>query len=204
MKRVIFSVIMALVATGLAADGRSAAAAAEPEHPVPQSSRMIALEIVIGKIQGAITAEQAAQRLGPLEKVAAFVQELESSGRIRVVERIRLATLENQKTLVQAGKTAPVATAWTVNPRGGPGREVAGQQAASAATSRPHPGRALEVVEAVVPAWRAGCSEDGDRECGPEDRLFQGRRPTARGAQQSVRVHRASPSRLWPRGTGHG
>lgn len=120
MQRAFFSAVLGVIAIGLAIGSRLTIAAAEPEPHAQQSHRTIALEIVIGKIQDSITPEQAAQLSGPSEKVAAFVRELESSGRIGAIDRIRLTTLENQKTLVQAGKNAPVAAGQTLDPRGGP------------------------------------------------------------------------------------
>ncbi len=119
MQRAFFSAVLGVIAIGLAIGSRMTIAAAEPEPHAQQSPRTIALEIVIGKTQDSITPEQAAQLSGPSEQVAAFVRELESSGRISVIDRICVTTLENQKALVQAGKNAPVATGQTFDSRGG-------------------------------------------------------------------------------------
>ncbi len=94
--------------------------AAEPKAPTSHAPRAIALEVLIVGTKGGPKDEHAAELSGPSDKVAARLRKLESEGQIVVIDRIRLTTVENQKTLVQGGRAAPVASGRTLVGRGGP------------------------------------------------------------------------------------
>lgn len=180
MQRAFFSAVLGVIAIGLAIGSRLTIAAAEPEPHAQQSPRTITLEIVIGKTQDSITPEQAAQLSGPSEKVAAFVGELESSGRISVIDRIRLTTLENQKALVQAGKNAPVATGQTFESRSGPRqtsylRENVGTLISVVARADGDAVMAELEIEKSQLEQRAGDSAPGDPFVPPAKEIMQSR-----------------------------
>jgi type II secretory pathway component GspD/PulD (secretin) len=87
--------------------------AASPAH------RAVGIEVLIVDAKGGTEDEHALGLPGPSDEVAARLQELESQGRIVVIDRIRLTTVENQKTLFQAGRDAPLATGRSTGGRGG-------------------------------------------------------------------------------------
>ncbi len=96
------------------------ASAADP--PGPQH----ALEIEILLVEHHVDAESK-DRIDlnqPADKITARVRELETSGKITSVDRIRLTTLENQRAMVQTGQQAPVVSGVMSAARGGPPRST--------------------------------------------------------------------------------
>jgi hypothetical protein len=118
MKRAMFWVAAAACTFSLAANARSGGA--ETQTPPLPAPRAIALEVLIVATHGGNEHEQAVPLCGPSEEVASQVRDLESQGRIVDVDRIRLTTLEDQTTVVQAGKNTPVASGRSFGGRGGP------------------------------------------------------------------------------------
>ncbi|MHC4400641.1 MAG: hypothetical protein ACYTG0_13275 [Planctomycetota bacterium] len=118
MKRAFCFTIAAVSAIGLIVSARpSAAGQADAAAP-----RVIAVEVLIVDAQGGTKEKHAVAFFGPSDEVAARVDELESTGQIDVLNRLRLTTLENQKALVQVGKTESVPTGRSNLGRGGPPR----------------------------------------------------------------------------------
>jgi hypothetical protein len=114
MRRVILFATIAVCTFALNANARAGAAETKPS--VSPALRAIAIEVLIVGAKG----EHAVELSGPSDEVAARVRELESEGQIVVIDRVRLTTLEGHKTLVQAGRNAPIATAQSLGGRGGP------------------------------------------------------------------------------------
>lgn len=118
MKRAILSATVVACTFSLTVSARSGAA--ERKTPVSHDSRAIAIEVLIVGTKGGTRDEHAVQLSGPSDEVAARVRELESKGQIVVIDRIRLTTLENQTTLVQAGRATPVASGRSSSGRDAP------------------------------------------------------------------------------------
>jgi hypothetical protein len=92
------------------------------ETKVPRSSdhhRAIVMEVLIVGAKGGTKDEHALELCGPSDEVAVRIRQLESAGQIVVIDRIRLTTVENQKTVFQAGATTPVASGRNFGGRGG-------------------------------------------------------------------------------------
>jgi type II secretory pathway component GspD/PulD (secretin) len=92
---------------------------AEANATASHAPHAIAIEVLIVGTKGGIHEEHAIELSGPADTVAAQVRALESKGQIVFLDRIRLTTLENHKTLVQSGVTTPVASGRTFGGRGG-------------------------------------------------------------------------------------
>ena len=118
MNRALLFAAMAVCTFDLTVNARSGPA--ETKAPTPHAPRAIAIEVLIVDAKDGTKDERAVELCGPSDEVAARLCELESKGRIVAIERIRLTTLEGQKTLVQAGRTAPVASGRSSSGRGGP------------------------------------------------------------------------------------
>ena len=108
MKRAILLAAMAACAFQWTVNPR--AGAGDTEAPDSDSLRAIAIEVLILGTQGGNSDQFVAELTGSSERVATRVRELQAEGRAVVIDRIRLTTLEDQKMLVQSGRTAPVAT----------------------------------------------------------------------------------------------
>jgi hypothetical protein len=116
MKRAILFATIAVCTFNLTMNSRSGVA--ETKTPVSRAQRAIAIEVFIVSAPGGIKEEHALELSGPSEKIAARVRELQSEGQIVVVDRIRLTTVENQKTQFQAGRAAPVVSGRSFGGRG--------------------------------------------------------------------------------------
>ncbi|MHC4407073.1 MAG: hypothetical protein ACYTG0_46260 [Planctomycetota bacterium] len=121
MKRAILFVSVVACAFSLTVNARSGVT--ETKTPVSRAPRAIAIEVLIVGTKGGTKDEHTVQLSGPTDEVAARLRELESKGRIVVVDRIRLTTLENQKMLIQAGRTTPIASGRFPGGRGGPAQK---------------------------------------------------------------------------------
>ena len=93
---------------------------AETTSPQPRPLRVIGIELQIIDIQRGTADEHTVGLSGPSEEVAARVRELESTGQIVRIDRFGLTTLEDQKAVLQAGKTMAVPTGRSNFGRGGP------------------------------------------------------------------------------------
>lgn len=118
MKRVILFSTIAVCVFSLTVNPRSCSA--ETKTPAASAHhRAIVMEVLIVAAKGGTKDEHALEFSGPSDEVAVRIRELESEGRIVVIDRIRLTTVENQKTVFQAGTTAPVASGRTFGGRAG-------------------------------------------------------------------------------------
>jgi hypothetical protein len=121
MKRVPRTPIVALCAVSLIVLARAAVADDKQKEPVSSVPHAIAIEVIIVETR-AVQDERVVGFSGSSEDVAAHVRELESAGKIDVIDRIRLTTLENQEAMVQFGRTTSVASGQMFGGRGGPAR----------------------------------------------------------------------------------
>jgi type II secretory pathway component GspD/PulD (secretin) len=106
MKPAILWAAVALCALNLNLRPRSGVAATKTSES--RGQRAIAIEVLIVRTHKDIKEDHTFEFSGPSEEVAARVRELQSDGRIDVVDRVRLTTVENQKVQFQAGRVAPV------------------------------------------------------------------------------------------------
>ena len=95
---------------------------------VGSSLRAMIIDVQIVEIKPDGKHERPLDMFGAANDVAARVQELESAGKIDLIDRFRLTTIENQKALVQLGRTAAVVTGRAFGGRGGPVRDSYQQQ----------------------------------------------------------------------------
>ncbi|MAG93219.1 MAG: hypothetical protein CMJ48_05665 [Planctomycetaceae bacterium] len=101
---------------------------AVPKQRAAANSRAVEIEVLIVEITGAPNDKRLVGLSDSAEKVAARVRELESKGEVDVLDRIRLTTLEDQRAMVQVGRSVAVASGRMVSSRGGSPRTSYQQQ----------------------------------------------------------------------------
>ncbi len=94
---------------------------AEKASPHPTALATIAVDVTLLRLEAAQAEDLMAELNGPRHEIAGIVRHFEEEGQAVLINRIRLVTLENQKTMVQFGGTIPVATSRSfAGGRGGP------------------------------------------------------------------------------------
>jgi type II secretory pathway component GspD/PulD (secretin) len=116
MKRATLCAAVAVCTLNLTLSPRFGVAATKTSES--RAQRAIAIEVLIVRAHKDIEEDHSFECSGPSEEVAARVRELQSEGRIDVVDRIRLTTVEDQKAQFQAGRVAPVVSGRSFAGRG--------------------------------------------------------------------------------------
>jgi len=125
--------LVLVIGSSIAADKETTSAvpgkAGRPAKPVDVASKMVEIEVLIvgtkspdGHRDDRIDFDIATER----EKTVARVLELEKQGKLDVVTRIRLTTLDEQAAFIRVGERRPVVTARNYSGRAGGATRAAG------------------------------------------------------------------------------
>ncbi|MBC8875480.1 MAG: hypothetical protein H8E44_39140 [Planctomycetes bacterium] len=86
----------------------------KPAKPVNVESKMVEIEVLIVETTAGAQDDDQLGSATAMEEAVARVRELEKQGKVDVVNRIRLTTLDEQPAFVQVGERRPVVTARNV------------------------------------------------------------------------------------------
>lgn len=121
MKQLVALTIVGLalvIGVNLAADSSDETASAvsrnarKPARPIDVAAGMVEIEVQIVETTAGSQQDKQLGFAGSTDETLARVRELERQGKLDVVNRIRLATLDQQPAFVQVGERRPVVTAW--------------------------------------------------------------------------------------------